>query len=150
MGFSRIYASRSPAFSLGALSRSLSTVFEHMPVNAGVPQDCELSPSLFLLHINYILEDSNIHCYANGTGDAFFSAAQVFSRENVDHCRNKLVSSVEASLGTVSTWGEKNPTQFNPKKTQVCVLPTKKTPLRDASLPKHSSYIHGQYQYIGF
>ena len=47
---------------------------EHMSVNTGVPQGCVLSPTLFLLHINDMLEDSSIDCYAdNRTVDAVYS-----------------------------------------------------------------------------
>ena len=38
---------------------------EHMSVNAGVLQVCVLSLPLFLLHINAMLEDSSLHCYAD-------------------------------------------------------------------------------------
>ena len=113
-------------------ARSLSTVFAlnvHMPVNAGVPQGCVLFPRLFLLHINDMLEDSSIHCYADdSTVDAVYSGPASISRENVEQCRNKLVSSVEASLDNVSSWGERNLVHFNPLKTQVCALTTRKIP----------------------
>ena len=65
-----------------------------------------LSPTLFLLHM---LKDSNIHCYADDSPvDAFCFGRASVSRENDDQCRNKLVSSVEASLGNVFLWGERN------------------------------------------
>ena len=38
------------------------------------------------------------------------------------------MSSVEASFDNVSSWGEKNLVQFNPLKTQVSALTTKKIP----------------------
>ena len=86
-----------------------------MAVNAGVPQGCVLSPLLFLLHINAMLEDSNIHCYADGsTVDAVYFGCSC-SRENAEQCRNKLVSSVVTALENVSSWGEiyKGKTWFN-------------------------------------
>ena len=81
----------------------------YMPVNTGVPQGCVLSPTLFLLHIYDILENSSIHCYADD-----YSDRTSFSWENVDQCRKNLVSSIEASLRNVSSEGERDLVQFNP------------------------------------
>ena len=69
---------------------------KHMAVNAGVPRGCVLSPTLFLLHINVMLEDSSIHCYADdSTVDSVYSGRASLSRENAKQCRNKLVSRLE-------------------------------------------------------
>lgn len=99
-------------------------------VNAGVPQGCVLSPTLFLLHVNDMLQISGIHCYADdSTGDALYTGHSNISRENVIECRNKLVSEVENTLSKVSDWGRRNLVQFNPSKTQVCAFTAKKLPL---------------------
>lgn len=98
-------------------------------VNAGVPQGCVLSPTLFLLHINDMLQSGSIHCYADdSTGDAVYTGRTNISRENVIESRNKLVSEIETSLGEVSDWGRLNLVQFNPTKTQVCAFTAKKIP----------------------
>ena len=103
---------------------------DSMFVNAGVPQGCVLSPTLFLLHINDMLQISGTHCYADdSTGDAFYTGRANISRENVIESRNKLVSEIETSLEKVSEWGRLNLVQFNPTKTQVCVFTAKKQPL---------------------
>ncbi|CAF4818551.1 unnamed protein product [Pieris macdunnoughi] len=127
MGFPRNYAIGSPAF-----WPSIKVVIDGAcsnlkPVNAGVPQGCVLSPTLFLLHINDMLKLSNIHCYADdSTGDTFYTGRAGISRAVVDEYRNKLVSEVETLLRGVSDWGRQN--LFNPKKTQVCAFSAKKTP----------------------
>ena len=64
-----------------------------------------------------ILIDSNKHA-DDSTVDAVCSSCASLSRENIDQCRNKLMSSVqnklmsslsaEVSLGNVSSLGEKN------------------------------------------
>lgn len=102
---------------------------ESKPVNAGVPQGCVLSPTLFLLHINDMLFNSSIHCYADdSTVDASYQGRANISQANVNECRNSLVSEVETSLDLVSNWGLRNLVQFNPKKTQVCAFTAKKNP----------------------
>ena len=72
--------------------------------------------TLFLLHIHEMLMDPNIYCYADfSTVDAVHSGFPGLSRENIDQCRNKLVSSVEDAskmlqkcLGNVSSRSKRN------------------------------------------
>lgn len=99
------------------------------PINAGVPQGSVLSPTLFILHINDMLQTSNIHCYADdSTGDALYAGRSNISRVEVEECRSRLVSEIETSLEQVSEWGRLNLVQFNPTKTQVCAFSAKKSP----------------------
>ena len=59
---------------------------------------------MFLLHINDMLEDSSIHCYADdSTVDTVYSGRASLSRGNAEQSRNKLVPSVEASLDNISS-----------------------------------------------
>ncbi|CAK1577857.1 unnamed protein product [Parnassius mnemosyne] len=63
--------------------------FDYKPINAGVPQDCVLSTTLFLLHIIDILQISNIHFYADdSTGDALYTGRSNISRENFAEYRD--------------------------------------------------------------
>ena len=94
MSFPRI----SGKFSLGTVSTSLSTVFAqntHLWTMA-FPKTCcavRAVPYVVLLHINDVLEESSIHCYADDStvGAVYFGRANC-SRKNVDQCRNNLVS----------------------------------------------------------
>lgn len=80
-----------------------------MPVNAGVPRDCMLSLTLFLLHISYVLQVSGIHCYAYDiTGDALYTGCANIFRESVVDSRDKFVSKIKIFLKKGSDWGRLN------------------------------------------
>ena len=54
---------------------------------------------MFLLHINDMLEDANIHCYADdGTVDTIYSGRASFSRKNVEQCRSSVQPREETSV----------------------------------------------------
>lgn len=57
--------SRSTGNLLVHLIHHWTAAVDYIPVNAGVPHSCVLSPKLILLYINDMLEEFNIHCYAN-------------------------------------------------------------------------------------
>lgn len=101
---------------------------ETMSINAGVPQGSVLSPTLFILHINDLLQISNIHCYADdSTGDAHYLGRANAPVSEVMKGRAELVSSVECSLEQVTDWGKRNQVQFNPSKTQAIAFTAKKS-----------------------
>lgn len=120
-------------------------------INAGVPQGSVLSPTLFILHINDMLQINDIHCYADdSTGHALYKGRAGASRGSVEDNRNELVSDIESLLEQVSHWGQLNLVKFNPTKTQVCAFTAKKAPFikapkfQDTSLEISSSlYILG-------
>ncbi|VVD03140.1 unnamed protein product [Leptidea sinapis] len=67
-------------------------------------------------------------CFADdSTDDAVYTGHAGLSREILDQCREKLMSSIESSLEKVAEWGKLNLVQFNPQKTQVCAFTIKRT-----------------------
>ncbi|CAH2103625.1 unnamed protein product [Euphydryas editha] len=67
-----------------------------------------------------MLQTSGMPCYADHiTRDALYRGRSNISREQVDECRNKLVSEIKSLLAKVSQWGQLNIVQFYPKKAQV-------------------------------
>ncbi|CAK1586602.1 unnamed protein product [Parnassius mnemosyne] len=65
---------------------------DYKSINAGIPQGCVISPTLFLLHNNDMFQTSNIHCYADdSTGDALYTGRANISQESIAEYRKKLV-----------------------------------------------------------
>ena len=83
-------------------------------VNAGVPQDFSLGPTLFLLYINYLPDDviHNVAIYADDT--------TVYSKcdQTSDLWQKlELASELESDLQDTVDWGRKWLVDFNAEKT---------------------------------
>lgn len=90
-------------------------------------QCCVQSTTLFLLHINDMLQISSIHCYVDDSkGDALYTVRTNISCESVIESRNKLLSETEISLEKVSEGDRLNLVHFNLTKTQICAFIAKK------------------------
>ena len=110
-------------------------------MTAGVPQCCELSFALFLLHINYMLIDPSIYCYANDSiVDAVYSGKKLTSA-GINVCL-PLQNPLEMSPhGMKRTWFNSTPRRhkFVRKPLQKPYLPCL------VSLPKLSPYSRKSY-----
>ena len=102
-------------------------------VNAGVPQGCVLSPTLFLLFINDLLESTKnpIHSYAD---DSTLHSSTTFSKYplpvQVNESRQAMVDSLNDDMARISQWGLANSVRFNSSKTQSITFSLKKPPLK--------------------
>ncbi|VEN39160.1 unnamed protein product [Callosobruchus maculatus] len=98
-------------------------------INAGVPQGSVLSPTLFLLYINELLEITSNPIYSFADDSTLVSCMEpgkpLSSQETVPR-RQQHASQINADMKTIVEWGLANKVQFNVQKTQATTL-TKKS-----------------------
>ena len=98
------------------------------PINSGVPQGSVLSPTLFLLFINDLLNLTQcpIHSYAD---DSTLHFSTSFNRrptqQELDASRRDATDRLTSDLSLISEWGRANLVLFNASKTQFLQLSTR-------------------------
>ena len=117
-------------------NRSISVVVDGatsdpFSISSGVPQGSVLSPILFLLFINDLLQTTAnpVHSYAD---DSTLHKSSSFSTQPSalirSQSRIELSSSINSDLGRISDWGQNNLVRFNASKTQFLPISLSSTP----------------------
>jgi len=99
-------------------------------INAGVPQGCVLSSTLFLIFINDFLSltTNPIYSYADdSTLIASYTKRKttLATQRTVALNREKITRTVNKDLSLIEKWGQENRVQFNAAKTQCCLFSRK-------------------------
>lgn len=95
-------------------------------LKAGAPQCLVLSPTLFVLHKNDMLQLGNINVNADDiTAHGRYIFSHQEARPIVQSKRQELVRELDDTLTSVPTWGQVNLVEFNMGKIQVSVISKK-------------------------
>ena len=113
-------------FSSFFFDRSIAAVVEDhcsspKTINSGVPQVSVLSPTLFLLYINDLLNLAQclIYSYADDTNLHFSTSYNKCpTQQESSDSRRDAIGRLTSALSLVSDWGRANLVQFNASKTQ--------------------------------
>ena len=113
--------------------RSIAAVVEgyrssSKAINSGVPQGSVLSPTLFLLFINDLLNctSSPIHSYADDSTLHFsIRFTQRPSQQLLQQSRDEAMAHLVSDLSVISNWGNRNLVNFNASKTQFLHFTTR-------------------------
>ena len=98
------------------------------PINSGVPQGSVLSPVLFLMFINDLLNctSSPIHSYADDSTLHYSTRfSQHPSQQLLQDSRDEAIAHLNSDLTLISNWGRDNLVSFNASKTQFLHLSTR-------------------------
>ena len=89
---------------------------ESFSTNAGVPQGSVISPTLFRIYINDLIDQKSnpAHCYADDS--------TLHDKPSLPNNRNNVASSITLDLDKLNKWGSQNLVSFNANKTQCCLI----------------------------
>nr|CAI5860843.1 unnamed protein product [Callosobruchus analis] len=113
-------------------------------INAGVPQGSVLSPTLFLLYINEVLEITSNPIYSFADDSTLVSCMEPdkpLPSHEIARWRYHLASQVNAYMKKIVEWGLLNKVQFNVQEPQVATLTRKSL----AGLPALAMEMEGRF-----